>query len=1071
MRRSNCLTKSLLVMLASSCLLASSGPASAAPAGHQPALSDIRGTWAEQQIADWVSNGLVSGYPGGTFQPDKPITRAEFFALINRAFGYSETALANAPDVDPADWYAEDIAKATAVGYASSYPDGTIRPDNLISRQEAAAILYRVLPPAVFSLGTLSALADNGQIPGWSRSAVAEAFTVGYMKGYPDGSFQPTKPMTRAEAVSTLNRAVGTRFATAGVFGPASETATIDGNATISAPGITLRNTVVRGNLYLTEGIGDGRVVLENVVVMGTTRVAGGGVHSVAVISTTLGPVSVDVPDGACVRLVVSGSSSIGTVTASSDAILQEDGVTGQGFVDVVIPERATVQLSGVFGAVQIDNPGTNVEISNGSVSSMTISQAATDSTVTLSEGASIGTLFANAAATLAGQGTVGMVTVDVAGQQVTRSDVAVGSQFTTVIGGLTVVGGAEPVHAGEAEDDGSPPPAPATQATPSFSPASGELAFGTRVQITSSDAEHIYYTIDGSTPAPSVGGSTMEYDDNDRPAITKAMSVKAIATRMGYSDSAIGSAAYTQAATADLMGLELTGGPANYSFSGSTYGYDSVTVANVVDTITVTPTGSGTITVDGTTVTSGTASTGILLTPGTPRAITVAVTEAGKSAKTYTLTVTRELPIQAPPSFSPAAGAVAFGTRVQITSSGAEHIYYTIDGSTPATSVGGSTMEYDDNNRPVITKAMTVKAVATQTSCSDSAVGSAAYTQAATADLWGMQLSGNPVDFSFSGSTYTYSLVHMPKEVDGVFVTPIWPENITGTITVNDKLVPRDLSSQAIPLDPGKTETITVVATEEGKSPKTYTITVMRMVSLGEVAAGSGTYFNGNRISFGMTFSQTPIVFVNGYDSGPGYPLAAAAVEVDTEGFTLSAQSLQGAWNGGVVQWVAIVPASGVEVQAGSVNLSDGEDVAFSNAFLSSCPVVVCSAYYDSLTGPEPLLAAAYNMSKDGFTVSLKDTSGSAATGLVSYIAISQPADPNYYDEAAIVSGYGTYGHVVFDLTRNADVVLCSAQASNVAVPVTARNSSRYGFDVAIYSEYVDTAGAATSWMAFGIK
>ncbi|MGE5397069.1 MAG: CARDB domain-containing protein, partial [Chitinophagales bacterium] len=79
----------------------------------------------------------------------------------------------------------------------------------------------------------------------------------------------------------------------------------------------------------------------------------------------------------------------------------------------------------------------------------------------------------------------------------------------------------------------------------------------------------------------------------------------------------------------------------------------------------------------------------------------------------------------QATPTFSPSAGAVVFGTRLQIISNGAEHIYYTTDESNPATAVGGSTLEYDDTNRPVIDKAMTVKAIATRTNYNDSAIGS----------------------------------------------------------------------------------------------------------------------------------------------------------------------------------------------------------------------------------------------------------------------------------------------------------------------------------------------------------
>jgi CRISPR/Cas system-associated protein Csm6 len=56
-----------------------------------------------------------------------------------------------------------------------------------------------------------------------------------------------------------------------------------------------------------------------------------------------------------------------------------------------------------------------------------------------------------------------------------------------------------------------------------------------------------------------------------------------------------------------------------------------------------------------------------------------VVATETGKSAKTYTITITRNPAAQATPTFSPDSGAVVFGTLLTITSAGAEHIYYTV--------------------------------------------------------------------------------------------------------------------------------------------------------------------------------------------------------------------------------------------------------------------------------------------------------------------------------------------------------------------------------------------------------
>lgn len=174
-------------------------------------------------------------------------------------------------------------------------------------------------------------------------------------------------------------------------------------------------------------------------------------------------------------------------------------------------------------------------------------------------------------------------------------------------------------------------------QATPTFDPAAGAIAFGTTVTITSSGADAIYYTTDGVDP------TTSSTNQATTPlVINAAVTAKALAVKAGYDNSAIGSAAYTQAATANLTDLALSGSPSGYTFAGGTYDYTGVTVLNAVSSITVTPTGSGTITVEGVTVVSGQASGGIALTAGTEKTITIIATETGKTAKTYTIKVTR---------------------------------------------------------------------------------------------------------------------------------------------------------------------------------------------------------------------------------------------------------------------------------------------------------------------------------------------------------------------------------------------------------------------------------------------
>jgi hypothetical protein len=100
----------------------SSSDLSASAAAMQ--ISDIQGNWAEPQIRDWVNKGLAAGYEDGTFGPDNNISRAEFMALANRAFGFKSTVSTSFSDVSAADWFAGEVGKALDAGYISGYQDG-----------------------------------------------------------------------------------------------------------------------------------------------------------------------------------------------------------------------------------------------------------------------------------------------------------------------------------------------------------------------------------------------------------------------------------------------------------------------------------------------------------------------------------------------------------------------------------------------------------------------------------------------------------------------------------------------------------------------------------------------------------------------------------------------------------------------------------------------------------------------------------------------------------------------------------------------------------------------------------
>ena len=111
-------------------------------------FSDVSASdWYGTTVATLSAMDIVRGYEDGTFRPNAPITRAEFAAIATRFF--EETGAEYEPgtfdDVTGDEWFADAIADAVELGLIGGYPDGTVRPNNNITRAEACAVVNRTL--------------------------------------------------------------------------------------------------------------------------------------------------------------------------------------------------------------------------------------------------------------------------------------------------------------------------------------------------------------------------------------------------------------------------------------------------------------------------------------------------------------------------------------------------------------------------------------------------------------------------------------------------------------------------------------------------------------------------------------------------------------------------------------------------------------------------------------------------------------------------------------------------------------------------------------------------------------
>lgn len=300
--------------------------------------TDIKGHWAETQITSLVEKGIVSGYTDGTFRPDNTITRAEFMTLSNRAFAYKAQADISYTDVNISDWFYEEVAKAKAAGYISGYEDGTMKPNNQISRQEVAIIVAKIknLNVAADS-ATLAKFTDAASIPDWSRGAVSAIVKAGYVAGYPDGTFKPTNPITRAEAVIILFKAMDAKvdkpkyavIEKAGTYGPSTGSEIVTGDITIKAQDTILQNLVINGDLIIAKEVGNGDVTLNNIKVEGKTYIRGGGKDSIHINGGQYKEIVVEKTASGAVRIVATNVEGL-SVTIAENAGGEEIILSGE---------------------------------------------------------------------------------------------------------------------------------------------------------------------------------------------------------------------------------------------------------------------------------------------------------------------------------------------------------------------------------------------------------------------------------------------------------------------------------------------------------------------------------------------------------------------------------------------------------------------------------------------------------------------------------------------------------------------------------------------------------------------
>jgi parallel beta-helix repeat protein len=166
--------------------------------------------WAKAYIEALASRNIIAGFPDGTFKPNEPVTRAQFAAIITKAFNPpAKKEAINFTDVQSNFWAFQVIQASARGGFISGYPDRTFKPQQQIQRVQVLVSLANGLGLTAANPNAISFYSDAAKIPSYATSPVAAATARGLVVNYPTvKQLNPTREATRAEVAAFVYQAL-----------------------------------------------------------------------------------------------------------------------------------------------------------------------------------------------------------------------------------------------------------------------------------------------------------------------------------------------------------------------------------------------------------------------------------------------------------------------------------------------------------------------------------------------------------------------------------------------------------------------------------------------------------------------------------------------------------------------------------------------------------------------------------------------------------------------------------------------------------------------------------------------
>jgi parallel beta-helix repeat protein len=174
--------------------------------GSSSIFPDLVGHWSAAFVEALVRRGAISGFPDGTFAPDSPVTRAQYAAMIAKTFELPRINFnSQFTDINPSFWAASAISRTAEMGFMSGFPDGTFRGGQNLTRVQAIVSIVSGLKLTGVNHQVLNLYRDRAQIPTYATHAVAVATQASLVVNYPQtAELEPMRDITRGEVAALI---------------------------------------------------------------------------------------------------------------------------------------------------------------------------------------------------------------------------------------------------------------------------------------------------------------------------------------------------------------------------------------------------------------------------------------------------------------------------------------------------------------------------------------------------------------------------------------------------------------------------------------------------------------------------------------------------------------------------------------------------------------------------------------------------------------------------------------------------------------------------------------------------